>query len=100
MKTTSKLIKADLKFVIESQKLAGFPGKISKSVLNHKPDMRKIRRAAKKFGAQTPKRGSWKKRRAAALERLALLGIPPKNLSVTTKQLERLLGELEGGGPA
>ena len=45
---------ADLQFIVESQKLAGLPGRISTSVLDYEPDLKRITRSAKKFGAQVP----------------------------------------------
>ena len=43
-----------LKFVSESQKLAGLSSHISEATASYAPDMDKIRKAAKKFGAQVP----------------------------------------------
>jgi hypothetical protein len=44
----------DLKFISENQKLSGFPGRLNKRVVAHKPDMKKIAESAKHLNAQTP----------------------------------------------
>lgn len=51
----------------------------------------------RKLLAEIQQRGSRKKRRAAALERLAVLGITAKNLSVATRDIEQLCDEMESG---
>jgi hypothetical protein len=50
----SKPTKEVLRFISENQKLAGFSGRISKKTAHFTPDMDKIAKTAKQFGAQTP----------------------------------------------
>lgn len=47
---------SDLKFIIESQQLSGFPGEIDSSVITHRQDLSKIAKSAKRFGGQMPRK--------------------------------------------
>ncbi|MEI2722919.1 MAG: hypothetical protein V9H26_05090 [Verrucomicrobiota bacterium] len=44
----------DLKFISESQQLSGFRGKFSRDILKFEPDMKRIAKSARRFGAQVP----------------------------------------------
>lgn len=47
-----------LKFASKDQRLEGFPGEISETARQYRPDMERLRAVSKKFGTQIPKTDS------------------------------------------
>ena len=47
-----------LKFASENQRLEGFPGEISETARQYRPDMEQLKAVSKKFGAQIPRTDS------------------------------------------
>ena len=53
LKPVARLSK-DLEFAAANQQMEGFPGRITKVVAAHEPNLRGIAEDAKRFGAQVP----------------------------------------------